>query len=98
MEGTYCRALAGTTMHLIINSLDTRRWMSDGVSPAADGEQRDDSGGEGVGLLQEQVWRVEERKRKRETGVREGERERERRRSEERMVVWRKVGGAEGGG
>lgn len=30
MEGTYCRALAGTTMHLIINSLDTRRWMSDG--------------------------------------------------------------------
>ena len=28
-------------MHLIINSLDTRRWMSDGVSPAADGEQRD---------------------------------------------------------
>lgn len=22
----------GTTMHLIINSLDTRRWMSDGVT------------------------------------------------------------------
>lgn len=29
------QGLAGTTMHLIINSLDTRRWMSDGVSPGA---------------------------------------------------------------
>lgn len=90
MEGTYCRALAGTTMHLIINSLDTRRWMSDGGFAggwwvAGQGVQGGGRGGV-VGLLQGRrgeggkVGWIEE----------EGEGER-------RMVVWRKVGGADEG-
>lgn len=46
---------AGTTMHLIINSLDTRGWMSDRVSSRAVVEKRDrEDRIEGVrrGLLQ----------------------------------------------
>lgn len=76
------QSLAGTTMHLIINSLDTRRWMSDGVSPGADGGQRGESRGEGSVCCRSKY------------GGTKGSR----RRLEERMVIWRKVGGAEGGG
>lgn len=46
-----------TTMHLIINSLDTRRWMSDGVSSRGVEERGGGGRGEGNarGLLQK--WR-----------------------------------------
>lgn len=41
---------AGTTMHLIINSLDTRGWMSDGVSSrAVEKRDREDRFGGGGG-------------------------------------------------
>lgn len=86
MEGTYCRALAGTTMHLIINSLDTRRWMSDGGFAGGWWPGKGCKAG-GVGLLQGRGrkgrW-MEDRRRK-GWGM------------ERRMVVWRKVGGADEG-
>lgn len=84
MEGTYCRALAGTTMHLIINSLDTRRWMSDGGFAGGWWPGKGCKAGGGmVGLLQGRGTKG----RRIEGGWG----------TERRMVVWRKVGGADEG-
>lgn len=43
----------GTTMHLIINSLDTRRWMSDGVSSRGIEERGGESRGKRKGFVAE---------------------------------------------
>lgn len=53
-------------MHLIINSLDTRGWMSDGVSSRAVVEKRDredriGGGGEGVCYRSGGRWKTEGR-------------------------------------
>lgn len=53
-------------MHLIINSLDTRRWMSDGVSSRGVEERGGARGGKRKGFVAEVEvgWRMEARARK----------------------------------
>lgn len=71
-------------MHLIINSLDTRRWMSDGGFAGGWWPGKGCKAGGGDGWF---VARARDEGKRIEGGWG----------TERRMVVWRKVGGADEG-